>query len=178
MKFSSQEEYGLRCLLRLARAESGNSLTITGISEAEGISVPHVAKLMRILRRGGFVKSTRGQAGGYTLARPPERILVGEVLAVLGGRLFEPGFCDRHTGTVDSCANPVDCSVRTLWNAVQRAVDVVLGRTTLQDLLGTAEEMMKREKDMLNELDRQSGSLLPGGAIVNIISYGAGELKT
>ena len=61
MKLSSQEEYGLRCLLQLARAGEGASLTIAEMSEREGISAPNVAKIMRILRRAGLVKSTRGQ---------------------------------------------------------------------------------------------------------------------
>ncbi|MFB3095094.1 MAG: Rrf2 family transcriptional regulator, partial [Candidatus Acidiferrales bacterium] len=55
MKFSSQEEYGLRCLLCLAREREGGSLAIPAIGQAEGISTTYVAKLMRILRRGGFV---------------------------------------------------------------------------------------------------------------------------
>ena len=69
MQFSAQEEYGLRCLLRLA-ARGGDSMTIPEISQAEGISVPYVAKLMRFLRDGGIVTSERGQSGGYRLARP------------------------------------------------------------------------------------------------------------
>src|SRR5215472_8505783 len=85
MKHSAQEEYGLRCLLRLAREGELGSLTITEISLAEGISSHYVAKLMRILRRGGFVKSARGQAGGYTLSRGADQIVVGEALAALGG---------------------------------------------------------------------------------------------
>ena len=72
MKLSAQEEYGLRCLLRLAGAGEGQSLTIPEIGRAEALSIAYVAKLMRILRQGKFVKSVRGQTGGYTLARSPE----------------------------------------------------------------------------------------------------------
>jgi Rrf2 family protein len=140
MKFSSQEEYGLRCLLRLGRDAQDRSLTIPEISEAEGISEPNVAKLMRILRRGGFVTSARGQAGGYQLARPPERINIGEAMAVLGGRLFDPGFCERHAGMGEICTNSSDCSVRSLWHTIQVVVDNVLSKTTLRDLMGTEQQ--------------------------------------
>lgn len=135
MKLSAQEEYGIRCLLRMARSGEGASLTIPEISQAEGISSHYVAKLMRVLRRGGFVTSARGQAGGYTLARPADRILVGEALAALGGRLYEPTFCNVHTGLTKVCTNSIDCSVRSLWSALQQAVDQVLGNTTLKDLV-------------------------------------------
>jgi Rrf2 family protein len=141
MKFSSQEEYGLRCLLRIARQGGGAALTIPEISEGERISSFYVAKLMRILRRAGLVRSARGKIGGYTLSRPPDQIAVGEALAALGGRLFESGFCTDHTGIEETCARFGDCSIRSLWRGVQNAVDQVLSKTTLTDLLRNEEEM-------------------------------------
>ena len=145
MKLTSQEEYGLRCLLRVGRegagADGSRSLTIPEVARAEGISEPNVAKMMRILRRAGFVKSTRGQAGGYSLARPATDILVGHVLATLGGRLYEPAFCDGHSGLERLCTHLPDCSIRSVWRMVQQAVDQVLGKITLQDLLKSEPEM-------------------------------------
>jgi Rrf2 family protein len=135
MKLSAQEEYGLRCLLHLARCRDGESLTIPEISKAEGLSVPNVAKLMRLLRMSGLVGSVRGQAGGYTLARPASQIRVTEVMEVLGGQFFGPQFCDRHSGRQDVCAHSTDCSLRALWNTVQLVLHEVLGKTSLQDLL-------------------------------------------
>jgi Rrf2 family iron-sulfur cluster assembly transcriptional regulator len=88
--------------------------------------------LLRILRRSGFITSARGKAGGYTLSRPAGQIVIG----VLGGRLFESQeFCHEHSGQIQVCTRSVDCSVRSLWHAVQSAVDEVLSKTTLQDLL-------------------------------------------
>jgi len=141
MKLSSQEEYGLRCLLRIARKGDGGSLTIPEISEVEGISGHYVAKLMRILRRGGIVTSARGQAGGYALSRPANQIAVGEALAVLGGRLFESEFCQQHSGVEMMCINTVDCSIRSLWRTDQLVVDQVLSRTTLKDFIHNEHEM-------------------------------------
>src|SRR4029453_5398611 len=137
MKLTSQEEYGLRCLLRVGREADGASLTIPELSRAEGISEPNVAKMMRILRRGGFVTSTRGQSGGYALSRPADQILLGPVLAALGGRLYEPAFCDGHSGREQACTHMPDCSIRSVWRLVQRAVDEVLEKITLKDLLKT-----------------------------------------
>ena len=141
MKLTSQEEYGLRCLARVGREGAGGSLTIPELARAEGISEPNVAKMMRILRRGGFVKSTRGQAGGYALSRPAEEIVLGHVLATLGGRLYEPAFCEGHSGLERLCTHMPDCSIRSVWRMVQRAVDQVLGKMTLKDLLRSEPEM-------------------------------------
>ena len=141
MKLSSQEEYGLRCLVQLGRQGEGGSLTIGELSQLEGISAPNVAKIMRVLRRSGLVTSTRGQAGGYALAQSPEQVIVGEALAVLGGRLFDARFCDRHTGSVRICTHLTDCSIRPVWRQVQDVVDEVLNKLTLKQLLGREQEV-------------------------------------
>ena len=135
MKFSSQEEYGLRCLLQLARQGEGSSMTIAEISEAEGLSQAYVAKLLRILRLNDFVESVRGQEGGYTLVRTPADIVLSDVLAALGGQFYKPGFCDHYAGTEEQCAHTFACSIRPLWQRVQGAIDSVLERTTLGDLI-------------------------------------------
>lgn len=144
MKLSSQEEYGLRCLVQLGRHADGRVLTIPEISRLEGISVPHVAKIMRALRKAGFVTSTRGQSGGYTLARPAAEIAVGEALAALGGRLYDGTFCQRHGGSQKMCTHLSDCSIRPVWKQVQDLVDEVLNRLTLQHLLCSEQEMFAR----------------------------------
>ena len=141
MKLSSQEEYGLRCLLQLARAGEGAALTIAEMSEREGISAPNVAKIMRILRRAGLVRSTRGKSGGYHLARAAAEVRALDVLAALGGRLFDPGFCDRHAGVEAHCLNTRDCSIRPVLRGLQDAVDQVLEELTLASLLASESEV-------------------------------------
>ena len=138
MKFSATEEYGLRCLLRIAKFyEVEKSFTIPEISRAEGLTEHNAGKILRILRLGGFLESSRGQIGGYTLTRPPEEINIGEVLTSLGGKLFDDSFCGTHTGAADICTNSIDCSVRSLWKVIQDSVDSVVGKLTLRDLMGS-----------------------------------------
>lgn len=141
MKLSAQEEYGLRCLMHMARLEPGQSLSIPEISRAEGLSIPNVAKLMRLLRLGGFVESVRGQSGGYTLSRPPEDIFVGAVMDGLGGRFYTPKFCDRHSGLDRTCSHTSDCAIRSLWMTVQDVLDSVLRKITLKDLICNEKDM-------------------------------------
>lgn len=112
-------------------------MTIPQISEVEGLTATHVAKLLMILRKDGFVTATRGQQGGYTLARPPAEIRIGDVLASLGGKLYDEEFCARHSGHTNICAHAVDCSVRSLWQVIQGAVDNVVDKLTLADFLAT-----------------------------------------
>lgn len=135
MKFSTQEEYGLRCLIQIAKQGVEGSLTIQEIAGREGLTTPHVAKLLMILRKAEFITSTRGQAGGYTIARDPRQIIVGDILAALGGKLYDDSFCGRHVGINDTCTHSVSCAVRDLWEDVQTAIDSVVQKITLADMI-------------------------------------------
>src|ERR1035438_10629162 len=111
MKIGANEEYGVRCLVRLAYAGyTGGSLTIPEISEAEGVSPAYAAKILRALRKGGFVKAARGKEGGYTLARPAAGNVIGDGMDALGGGVFGSDFCDSHAGQAAICTRSVDCS--------------------------------------------------------------------
>jgi Rrf2 family protein len=139
MKFTAQEEYGLRCLLQLARSPEGE-LTLPEISAREGISLAYVGKLMRVLRQGGVVKASRGQKGGYQLTQPASRLSVGHVLMVLGGTLYSTDFCGQHTGNEDVCVHNTGCSLRSLWMALDVAVGGALEKMMLADLLCSESE--------------------------------------
>lgn len=135
MKFSAQEEYGLRCMITIAREGDGVSLTIPEISQREGMTTSHVAKILAILRKAGFVDSTRGQLGGYTLAKKPNQIVIRDLLNALGGPIFDEDFCERYTGVLPQCAHETDCLIRPLWGNIQHVINEVVGKYTLEDLL-------------------------------------------
>jgi Rrf2 family protein len=138
MKITAPEEYGLRCLLRLASQPADTALTIPEIAASERLSAPNVAKMMGILRQAGFVASVRGRAGGYCLARPANQIRVGQVLAALGDPLYEDGYCERHAGTENKgeiCVHTSDCAVRAVWRTLGDLITSVLDQLTLADLL-------------------------------------------
>lgn len=134
MKITAQEEYGLRILLRIAKCDAGDSKNIQALSVAEGLSTAYVAKLTRMLRQAGYINSTPGNVGGYILARPAKEININQVLKTLGGALFHNEFCGSYPGALKLCTNSLDCSVRSLWQMIQFAVDEVLNKVTLYDL--------------------------------------------
>ncbi len=155
MKFSAQEEYGLRCLLRISKSKSPNGLTIPEISQMEGLSEANTGKLLRALRLGGFIESTRGQTGGYKLAKPADKIFIGEVLASLGGRLFEDDFCADHSGSELICTHSIDCSIRSLWRTIQTLIDGVLGKMTLKDLIGSEVEVSTLANNFAGDIENR-----------------------
>ena len=137
MKISAQEEYGLRCLVQLARAEGeGASLTLAQLAEREGLSVANAGKLMWILVKAGLVQSTRGANGGYTLARPASEIRLNEVIRILDEDTVDQ-FCKTHTGVLDSCIHTSDCGIRPVIVGLHEIVQNALSEITLAQLIGT-----------------------------------------
>jgi Rrf2 family protein len=151
MKFSSQEEFGLRCLLRVAKEGGEKGLTIPEISKAEGISTHNTAKILRALRLGGFVASSRGQIGGYSLSRAADEIFVSDILGFLGGKLFDEKFCSSHTGEMKICTNSIDCSIRSLWQTLQNAIDGVIKNITLKDLISSEDVLISKIQNYQKE---------------------------
>lgn len=157
MKISATEEYGVRMLIRIASADATIGMSIPQLSEAEGLSEPHVAKICRVLRINGFINSTPGNKGGYVLSRPATQIRLKEVMQALGGNLFDQQFCDLHTGMSRLCTNSVDCSARSLWKMIQFTVDNLLTKLSLQDLMVREKEV---ELKIENILQRNMEDLL------------------
>ena len=137
MKISAQEEYGLRCLLQLARADGiGESLTISQIAQREGISVANTGKVMWILNKAGLVQSQRGTKGGYRLSRPASEVHLNEVISVLDDERVET-HCKSYAGVLDSCVHTGDCGIRPVIVELHQIVDSALSEITLSQLLGT-----------------------------------------
>ncbi|HEU4431994.1 MAG TPA: Rrf2 family transcriptional regulator [Pyrinomonadaceae bacterium] len=137
MKISAQEEYGLRCLLQLARADTiGQSLTLAQIAQLEGISTANAGKLLWILSKAGLVQSTRGIKGGYSLAKPASEIRLNQVIRVLEGEPAE-SHCKSYAGVLDACVHTGDCGIRPVIVELHQIVDNALADITLSQLLGT-----------------------------------------
>jgi Rrf2 family iron-sulfur cluster assembly transcriptional regulator len=147
MKISAQEEYGLRCLLQLARAErEGETLTLAQIAASEGISVANAGKLMWIMNKAGLVQSTRGTKGGYSLARPAAEIRLNEVIRILDNDTVQ-NHCQSYTGVMETCVHTGDCGIRPVIVELHQVVDNALSEITLSKLLGTeakVDEMLHR----------------------------------
>ncbi|HKR13577.1 MAG TPA: Rrf2 family transcriptional regulator [Pyrinomonadaceae bacterium] len=137
MKISAQEEYGLRCLLQLARAGTiGESLTLAQMAQLEGISQANAGKLLWILSKAGLVQSTRGIKGGYSLARPASEIRLNQVIRVLEGEPAE-SHCKSYAGVLDACVHTGDCGIRPVIVELHQIVDNALADITLSQLLGS-----------------------------------------
>lgn len=170
MKFSAQEEYGLRCMVAMARHDRETALNITDLARVEKLTTAYVGKLMRVLRRGKLVESLHGPTGGYRLARPASKISTGEILSVLGGRLYEPGICRKYPGDTPFCIHNSGCAIRSLWAGLDLIVGEVLSHTYLSDLV-------RNEKTISQWIRGQIPSLMEAAAKAAALpARGTGEV--
>ena len=134
MKVTALEEYGLRCMVLLARSGEDHPLTLPEFSSREGVSIPYAGKLLMILKKSGLVMAVRGRNGGYALASPPEEITLKQIFDALGHPVFSVNHCERFSGEGEVCVHTEDCSVRGVWQTFEGFIESYLRRVTLADL--------------------------------------------
>jgi Rrf2 family protein len=151
VKVTSMEEYGLRCMLQLALAQTDQPVSVALVAENEGLSTEYAGKLLNLLRQAALVESIRGRKGGFVLARPPERISLAEILRVFSPDLFDVEYCNRFTGAEDACVHTTSCALRPVWWTLSGMVTRTLESISLMDL-------MCEESEVQQELDSQLGT--------------------
>ena len=150
MKITSQEEYGLRCLLQVAQLTKKNELaSLDDIAGAEHITTDYAAKLLTVLRNKELIVSVRGKNGGYKLSRPIEKIFLDEVIRSLNGELFESDSCQQFPGNDLKCVHINCCSIRSVWMVVSQILFGILKRVSLKDLLEKEDILSKYLKKEL-----------------------------
>lgn len=136
MKVTAQEEYGLRCLLQVARLTAKDELaSLADIAEAEKLTVDYAAKLLMILRQKKLIESVRGKSGGYRLAKPAASIYLDEVIRSLNSETLEIHSCEQFSGNNDKCIHINCCSMRSVWASMSQMMFNLLKQITLKDLL-------------------------------------------
>lgn len=135
MKITALEEYGLRCILRVAEQPPGESISAQAVADLEGMSLPYTQKILRTLAQGGLIDSRRGAQGGFLLAAPAENLSLGDVIRVLGGLFEVEDICERHTGELERCARGCGCSIRPVWSYISNFVIETLDGISLATLL-------------------------------------------
>ena len=86
MNLTAKTEYACLAMLELAQHfASDQPVQVRRIAERHGIPPTFLVQILQELKRAGMVSSTRGAAGGYRLAQPPEEITLADVIDVIEG---------------------------------------------------------------------------------------------
>jgi Rrf2 family protein len=129
--FSAKLDYALRAVLDLSLQPPGQACQSREIAARQDIRGPYLDQILAILKREGIVRSIRGAGGGYTLARSPQRITVGEVVrAIVGANLLVSGEKPRP-----DAAGPCSAyTVRQFQEKMEAKLASALDAFTIADL--------------------------------------------
>src|SRR6478609_3937917 len=123
LNISVKGEYALQALFDLASQKPGEPIKIADVAGRQKIPQKFLELILAGLKQGGFVESRRGAEGGYLLARPADKITIGEVLR------FIEGPQDRKARRRKDADSPF----AEMWSRVDRAVSDIVDHTTLAD---------------------------------------------
>ena len=144
MKLSTRGEYATRAILELSLHYKNSLLHIRDISAAQDIPSRFLEQILLSLKRNGYLRSKKGQNGGYYLAKPPAEINVAEVIRVMDGPLA-PIDCVSVTAH-EFCPRENFCGLKSLWKEVRDNIAEILENTTFKDLAERTKNAKKEKR--------------------------------
>ena len=132
MKISTRGRYALRMMLDMVLSDSDKPVSVKEIAERQEISEKYMEQIMPILTKSGYVKSFRGNNGGYMLAKKPEEYTAGEILRAAEGSLAPVGCIEDEP---NACGHYEQCRTVKFWEGLWDVIIEYTDRFTLADLM-------------------------------------------
>jgi Rrf2 family nitric oxide-sensitive transcriptional repressor len=137
VRLTTFSDYALRVLMYAAGA-GDRLITIEETATTYNVSRAHLMKVVNILTRKGYIKGVRGRSGGFTLAKRPQDINLGEVI-----RATEPDFSLVECfATGNECVITNSCRLPQILNEALRSFVATLDRYTLADIVLAKRDFM------------------------------------
>lgn len=132
MKLGTKGRYAVMALVDLAYYGQGEPLALTEIAQRQSLPISYLEQLFLKLRQKGFVTSTRGHLGGYTLAREANAIRISEILEAIGEPL-ETTRCDKSSPS-GCLGTKAKCLTHALWAGLGAQMHQYLHGISLADV--------------------------------------------
>ena len=133
MRISAKGEYAAKAVLYLS-LKYPDVVTIHEVAKRHSIPVKYLEHILLALKKAGVLESRRGMRGGYTLARSPEKISIGEVLRVVDGKFSQSSCIEVDLRHPYTCPESDTCGLRQVWQDVQGAVEKILFEATFDEV--------------------------------------------
>lgn len=133
MRISTKGRYALRVMIDLAEHDDGKSfIPLRDISERQGVTVKYLEQIIPPLTHAGYLRSLRGNMGGYRLAKPAESVTVGDILRATEGSLA-PVAC--LTDEINQCPRCDSCVTLGFWQGLDDVINEYVDAFTLKALV-------------------------------------------
>lgn len=148
MHLSKRGEYALRALIDLGiAAEQGRPLVrISELVEKEKLPAKFLEQIFLQLKEAGLIDARRGKTGGYFLAQPAKKILIGSVVRLIDGPLAPIACVSQTAYERCSCPDEEHCGLRMLMLDVRNAISDILDRYSLADVVEITLRKLKRDR--------------------------------
>jgi len=143
MLISQKCQYALRAVFELSKRYGSGPTRISDIASAQAIPPRFLEVILSQLKQGGFVRSKRGNEGGYELAKDPGQVTVGEIIRFVEGP-FGPVDCVMGKKKDNKCPFYGDCVFLPMWERVAEAVSDVYDSSTFQTLVENEAERTQK----------------------------------
>ena len=130
MKLTTKGRYAVTAMLDLALHGAGGPVSLAAVSERQEISLSYLEQLFSKLRRSGLVVSTRGPGGGYSVARPLDRVCVSEIICAVDQSVDATQCAGR-----ENCHSAGRCLTHDLWEGLSEQIEEFLSGVSLQDMI-------------------------------------------
>ena len=131
MRFTTKTEYGIICLVYMAKQEGLRPVTVKEIVKGEHYSITYMEKILQKLRAAKIVEAVHGNQGGYILARHPSQIHLKSIVEALEGTTFEV-FCEPKIREEIVCNHFSLCGVKPIWQKTKEILDHYYESVTLE----------------------------------------------
>ena len=133
MRVSTRGDYACRALLSLALHGGDTPTSVRDIALRTGLPQPYLEQILLALKGAGLVRSKRGVGGGYVLARPPEKLTLGQVVAAVDGPIVVGDFGEPHAG--GACYHEGQCVLLSVWAEVGEHMRTHLDSYTIAEMV-------------------------------------------
>ncbi len=137
MQLNQATDYAFRAVLYLSMQPPGEVIEARAIAGSLVIPNRFLLKIMRLLAKGGIVRSFQGVGGGYALARNPGEITLKDVVEAIEGPirinkcLVDPAYCNRQ--------GVPHCAVHQALGSIQDVLAQEFASHNFQQLAGGEE---------------------------------------
>jgi Rrf2 family protein len=129
VKISKKTDYALRAMFTLVEHYGGQPIPIRELARRNDAPKRFLEQIMLALKAKGFVNSAAGARGGYFLAKPPEKITMGEVVRMFDGILAPIGCVSVHG--YERCSQESVCRFRRIFLMARNSVAGLMDHATL-----------------------------------------------
>jgi len=145
MRLTTKGRYAVTAMLDLSLNYGIRPITLSDISDRQGISLSYLEQLFSHLRRDGLVSSSRGPGGGYRLSRPADKVTILDVISAVDEKV-DTTRCEGK----GNCMGEEHCLSHDIWQSLSDQIKTYLAGITLGEVVKNHQKSQQADEKVIN----------------------------